>query len=82
MRNGQVKHSSKLCEADLGGNIAFAHYYKIEPPTLQLYQNKPGFYVGISTPLKGTCITLKGPFNTPEQAIEAHREWMWELKNA
>ena len=80
MRNGQVKHSSKLCEADLTGELALATWCKRDAPTLDTYLQKPGFYYGFG-PRKNQAISLIGPFNTPEQAIESHREAVWEMKH-
>ena len=85
MRNGQVKHSDKLVDADLDGEREMAaflirHGAKAVEPTLEAYKAKPGHYICFA-PRRGQKGTLKGPFVTPEQATEGHREWMWESKH-
>lgn len=79
MKNGDVKHSTLLVEADMAGEKKLAERLaaagmKIERMSLQSLQRNPGHYINF----KGS---LKGPFDDPNQATEAHREWMWESKH-
>jgi hypothetical protein len=81
MKNGEVKHSNDLTEEDLAGEKRMANLFNRPVPTLQQFREKPGHYIGFC-PRKGGSVSLKGPFENPQVAKEAHREWMWESKHS
>jgi hypothetical protein len=87
MKNGQVKHSKDLVDADLDGERKMQELFSRmgigggKATTLEELQTKPGFYI-LFAPKPKSGGSLKGPFNTAEQASEAHREWMWESKHS
>jgi hypothetical protein len=86
MKNGQVKHSKDLVDADLAGQRKQAEVLAkygmcINVRTLAEVQSDPGYYINFAPSAKSGG-SLKGPFDSPEQASEAHREWMWESKHS
>jgi hypothetical protein len=85
MKNGQVKHSEKLTEEDLEPERLMAETLSrfggtINPPPLSKFKSRPGFYI-LFAPRPRNGGSLKGPFDSENEAKEAHREWMWESKH-
>ena len=79
MKNGAVKHSDVLTDADFNGERKLvarlaALNTTIKARTLAECKAEPGHYIDF----KGS---IKGPFDTAQSAIEAHAEWMWESKH-
>lgn len=71
MRVGATKHSSKLTEADIACEQPMRRVFGQQPLTLA--NMREGYYIRFGN-------SLKGPFNNPDQAKEAYREWVWEAK--
>jgi len=79
MKNGEVKHSKDLVEADRAGERKMEEAFEklgitFKSRPLAELKQRTGYYINF----KGS---LKGPFDTAEQATEAHKEWMWESKH-
>ena len=87
MKNGQVKHSKDLVDADLAGERKQAEVLAkygmggLKVRTLAEVQADPGYYINFAPSAKSGG-SLKGPFDSADQASEAHREWMWESKHS
>ena len=86
MKNGQVKHSTLITEADLPVESAelIERYTRFtgSPPRKATLEDvkEPGFYI-LFQPSRKAAGSLKGPFDSPEQAKSAHGEWMFESKH-